>query len=78
MVKLYVSAESRGKGTGYALMQKCINSARQLGYSKLYLETLPELRKAVGMYERAGFKHIQKRMGDSGHYSCHIWMLLQL
>jgi len=78
LVKFYVKAASRGKGTGFTLMQKCIESAKQLGYSKLYLESLPELSKAVGMYERAGFRHIPKRLGESGHYSCNIWMLLEL
>ena len=78
LVKFYVKAESRGKGTGLVLLQKCIDSARKLGYRKLYLETLPELSRAVGMYERAGFKHIPNRMGDSGHFSCYIWMLLEI
>jgi putative acetyltransferase len=78
LVKLYVKAESRGKGTGFMLMQRCIESAKELGYTKLYLETLPELNKAVSMYERAGFRHIPARLGDSGHYSCNIWMLLEL
>lgn len=78
LVKFYVRAESRGKGTGYKLMQKCIESAKELKYKKLYLETLPELSKAVSMYERAGFKHIPKRLGESGHYSCYIWMLMEL
>jgi putative acetyltransferase len=78
LVKFYVKAESRGKGTGYLLMQKCIEDARELGYLQLYLETLPELSKAVSMYERAGFRHIPSRLGESGHYSCYIWMLLDL
>jgi len=78
LVKLYVKAESRGKGTGFRLMQKCIESAKELGYDRLYLETLPELGKAVSMYEKAGFRHIPERLGNSGHYSCHIWMLLDL
>lgn len=78
LVKLYVKAESRGKGIGFMLMQKCIENARELGYRQLYLETLPELSKAVSMYERAGFRHIPSRLGESGHFSCNIWMLLDL
>jgi len=78
LVKFYVDAACRGKGIGYQLMQKCIDSARDLGYTQLYLETLPELGKAVSMYEKAGFRHIPERLGNSGHYSCHIWMLLDL
>jgi putative acetyltransferase len=78
LVKLYVKKESRGNGIGYLLMKQCINSARELGYRQLYLETLPELGKAVSMYERAGFKHICDRLGDSGHFGCNIWMLKEL
>jgi putative acetyltransferase len=78
LVKLYVSAEFRNKGLGLQLMEKCFESALGLGYSSIYLETLPELRKAVSMYERAGFRHINQRQGNSGHYSCNIWMMKRL
>jgi putative acetyltransferase len=78
LVKLYVDASYRGQGIGLLLMEKCFESARQLGYSHLYLETLPELSKAVSMYERAGFRHIHERLGKSGHFSCHIWMVKEL
>lgn len=78
LVKLYVRSDFRGKGIGYTLMNQCINSARELGYRQLYLETLPELGKAVSMYERAGFKNICNRLGDSGHFGCDIWMLKEL
>jgi putative acetyltransferase len=78
LVKFYVSAESRGQGIGLSLMERCFESARQMGYGQLYLETLPELAKAVSMYERAGFRFIPQRLGDSGHYSCHIWMIKEL
>ena len=44
----------------------------------MHLETLPELDKAVGMYEKAGCKRLPERLGNSGHYSCIIWMLKEL
>jgi putative acetyltransferase len=78
LVKLYVKAAARGRGIGMLLMQKCFESAKCLGYKQLYLETLPELDKAVSMYEKAGFKHLPNRLGNSGHYSCNIWMLKEL
>ena len=78
LVKLYVKSASRGRGTGYMLMQQCIDSARELGYRQLYLETLPELGKAVSMYERAGFRRLSERLGNSGHFGCNIWMLMEL
>jgi putative acetyltransferase len=78
LVKFYLLAPWRGKGTGRMLMEKCIESARQLGYRQLYLESLPELDKAVSMYIKSGFKHISHSMGNSGHFGCTIWMLKDL
>ncbi|MFC6998512.1 GNAT family N-acetyltransferase [Rufibacter roseus] len=78
LVKFYLSAEARGKGIGSRLLQESIIMAKELGYRQLYLESFPELSKAVSMYERAGFKLIPHAMGNSGHYACTIWMLLDL
>lgn len=78
LVKFYLSAPFRGKGTGKSLMEKCFDSARELGYRQLYLETLPELGKAVGMYEKAGFRYLDGPLGNSGHFACNIRMLKEL
>ena len=78
LVKFYLSADARGMGTGNRLMEQSINTARELGYKQLYLESFPELAKAVSMYERAGFKPLSQAMGNSGHYACNIWMLKEL
>ena len=74
LVKLYLSAESRGKGIGNALMQKSIESAKEMGYTHLYLESFPALSKAVSLYIINGFTHLKKALGNSGHYACTIWM----
>ena len=60
------------------LMEKCFDSAKKLGYKQLYLESLPELKKAVSMYEKAGFKFIPRALGNSGHFGCNIWMTKDL
>lgn len=78
LVKLYVASEFRGKKIGYHLMEICFNSAKELGYNQLYLETLPELSKAIGLYKQVGFKSLSKSLGDSGHFACDIWMLKDL
>ncbi len=59
-------------------MQQSIAAARELGYTQLYLESFPELAKAVSMYEKAGFRPIPHALGNSGHYACNIWMLKDL
>lgn len=78
LVKFYLSSASRGKGIGKALMQKSIESAQQLGYNEIYLESFPELSTAIGMYEKAGFKALSGPLGNSGHFACNVWMLLEL
>ena len=78
LVKLYLLWEYRGRGIGRTLMEKCFESARQLGYRQLYLESLPELQKAVSMYLKSGFVHISHPLGNSGHFGCNIWMTKDL
>ena len=78
LVKYYVLPGERGQGIGKKLMELCIDSARQLGFTHLYLETVPELRDAIRIYEKAGFEHISNAMGNSGHYFCNVWMLKDL
>ncbi|HUX94096.1 MAG TPA: GNAT family N-acetyltransferase [Bacteroidales bacterium] len=78
LVKFYLASGYRGKGIGRMLMYKSIESARELGYKQIYLESMPELGKAISMYEKAGFRSIDHPMGHSGHFGCDIWMLLDL
>jgi putative acetyltransferase len=78
LVKFYLTASYRGKGIGWQLMEKTFESAKNLGYKQLYLESLPELGKAISLYERAGFKNIPTHLGNSGHFGCDIWMLKDL
>lgn len=78
LVKLYLSATRRGKGIGRNLLEKSIETAKNMGYRQVYLESLPELEKAIGLYEKEGFKFIPGPMGNSGHFGCNIWMLKDL
>lgn len=78
LVKFYLSASQRGKGTGRLLMEKTFESAKKFGYRRLYLESLPELDRAISLYEKAGFSFISGPLGDSGHFGCNIWMLKDL
>ncbi|CAN5195618.1 hypothetical protein BH09BAC2_BH09BAC2_19070 [soil metagenome] len=78
LVKFYVAADARAKGVGNALMQRSISFAIDTGYKQLYLESFPELNKAISMYVRWGFKPIDHPLGNSGHYACNLWMLKDL
>jgi putative acetyltransferase len=78
LVKFYLTKEARGKGIGRELLEKCIDLAEVYEYTHLYLESLPEYSKAVGMYEKEGFVKLNKPLGKFEHTSCSIWMLKKL
>ncbi|MBX3242077.1 MAG: GNAT family N-acetyltransferase [Chitinophagaceae bacterium] len=78
LVKFYLSKEARGRGTGKALMEKSIESARNMGYTELYIESMPAFSNAVRIYEKIGFEMLDHPLGASGHTSCNIWMLKKL
>lgn len=78
LVKLYLLPEMRGQGLGLQLMEICFDKARELGYGKMYLETMPELRNAIGLYEKAGFTYLTGPLGNSGHFGCDLWMVKEL
>lgn len=78
LVKMYLLPEARGKGLGRLLIEACMAFARQQGYTHIYLETMPELKKAVHIYEKLGFLSLKGPLGNSGHYSCSIHMLKTL
>ena len=75
LVKLYLSARARGKGIGKLLIQKCEAAPLGYGYKNIYLETMPELKIAIPMYEKMGYRYLSKAMGNSGHTGCDIWMV---
>lgn len=78
LVRFFVSADYRGTGVGKELMSRSIESAKGFGYKTLYLETIPEFDRAVGIYEKQGFEYLSEPLGDTGHNSCNIWMLKEL
>lgn len=78
LVKMYLLPQARGLGLGRLLIEKCIHIARLHGYTDIYLETMPELKKAVSIYAKLGFATLQAPLGNTGHYSCSIYMLKHL
>jgi putative acetyltransferase len=78
LVKLYVAKEARGTGLGKELMEKSMIWAKENSYTQVYLESMPELAKAVSIYEKVGFKPLDHPLGNSGHCGCDIWMLKKL
>ena len=78
LVKMYLVPEARGKGLGKALIDRALAFGASAGYTQVYIETMPELRKAMTVYEKFGFTYLDKPLGNSGHFGCNIWMLKKL
>lgn len=76
--KMYFSPKVRGKGIGKAMFEKCLQAAKRLGYRQCYLESAHQLKAAIHIYENYGFRHLKKAMGNTGHYSCGVWMIKNL
>ena len=56
MKRLYVDPEARGHGVGHALALAAIRAAKEIGYKRILLDTLPAMRIAVKLYRELGFK----------------------
>lgn len=78
LVKMYLIPAARGIGLGKELIRQALDFARKSGYEKVYIETMPELKKAMTVYEKFGFRYLNGPMGNTGHTGCTVWMLLEL
>ena len=76
--KMYFLPEARGIGAGAAMMARCLQAARELGFRQCYLEPLTGMDSAMKLYERSGFRRISSSMGHTGHGGCNTFYLLEL
>ncbi len=78
LVKMYLKPSARNQGLGGKLIARCLEYASGNGYDHVYLESMPELEKALTVYEKFGFEYLSGPMGNSGHFGCSKWMLKKL
>lgn len=78
LVKMYLTKNARGKGLGKLMIEHCLTWAKENGYTQVYLETMPELKQALKVYELFGFEYLDGPLGNSGHFGCDRWMLKKM
>ena len=63
--KMYLDKSVRGQGQGRRLLDHALAKAKELGFTRVILETAHVLKTAVVLYERYGFKEY-----TADHKSC--------
>ncbi|MCR4590121.1 MAG: GNAT family N-acetyltransferase [Lachnospiraceae bacterium] len=58
--KLYLDDSEKGNGIGYEMIRYIEDRAREAGYLRMYLETHTNLQAAIHIYEKSGYKEIER------------------
>ena len=73
--KMYFLPETRGQGLAKSILLLCFAFGEHQGKTAFYLETTAKLNQAVALYEKLGFAHLDKPLGNTGHSAaCEIYM----
>ena len=79
IVKMAARKDLRGLGIGQKVMDALIVQARAMDADAIWLETNAELKAAVRLYERSGFRHLgADELWPTPYARCNVQMVLLL
>ncbi|MGB5722819.1 MAG: GNAT family N-acetyltransferase [Parasphingorhabdus sp.] len=79
IVKMAARKQLRGKGIGRAVMDALVDQARAMDADAIWLETNGDLRAAIRLYERSGFRHLgTDELWPTPYARCNVQMILEL
>ena len=58
--KLYLDDRAKGRGLGYDMLRHIEDEARRRGFRRIYLETHTNLAAAIHIYEKSGYREIER------------------
>ena len=69
--KMYFDEQIRGLGLGKKLINQLTEHASNaFHFETCYLETVPQMKEAIRLYEKVGFSQTKQRLGETGHFNC--------
>jgi len=60
------------------MIETCLQFAHQNNFDQCYIETMPNMKAAQKLYQQIGFDYLDSPLGNTGHFSCSVWMLKPL
>lgn len=76
LVKMAVGPAYRGQGISKMLLQRCLNEAERLKAEKLLLFSNSQLKAALSLYEKFGFRYVE--VADAPFVTADVKMELSL
>lgn len=66
LVRLYVSQEWLGRRVGHALMERCIDAAREMGFQTIWLGVWENNHRAQAFYRKWDFREVGEHIFQLG------------
>ncbi|HMG66984.1 MAG TPA: GNAT family N-acetyltransferase [Chitinophagaceae bacterium] len=58
LVKMAVAPAFQGQGISKMLLEKCLQKAKEINATKIFLYSNSKLTRAIGLYKKYGFVHV--------------------